>query len=481
MTIFKLSLSAGLLIISILVIRAILLNKLPKGTFKILWILAMLKLICPISIPLGCNLSFLFNYFNPVKYVNAEIVKDNSYWYENINYNNFGGYGTYSIKPDTKGHFMNYFLANLDIFLLAIGVLLLLFAGAVYLKYYIRFKDSKVFENELCYEIIEKEDLRRKVVVKTNNNIKSPLTYGIMKPVILLPTGLINYSNEELEFILLHELTHIKKFDQLYKILLVLVLCIHWFNPLVWIMCFVANKDIELLCDASVMMKTQNLKKREYASMLITMADNKRKQAMVMSCFSNLGFEERIRSIMLSKKFKLKHFIAGAFIVLTVIAVFFTVQNNKTRLEPIEFEANGVELKDVTTNMSVMAKVEDNKTLMDIKLRKNSLCLTGREHWEKGEVIKLKITTDVDDTLLQAGIIPAEKMEEGWSYDSYRAPIAKEVDSKESTLEFIVPETGDYGIYIRDYYSELHKVYFRSFINIQLEVNKEFENPLNKD
>ncbi|MDO5096792.1 MAG: M56 family metallopeptidase [Peptostreptococcaceae bacterium] len=481
MTILRLSLSASLMIIVILLIRAILLNKLPKGTFKILWILAMVKLICSVSIPFRYSLSSLFDDFNPVKYVDSGIVKNNSYLYENIHYNNFNEYSTHIITSDIKGHSMNCFVANLDVFLLAIGVLLLLFVGAVYLKYCIRFNDSKVFENELCDEILEKENLRRKVVVKTTNNIKSPLTYGIIKPVILLPTNIIKYSNEELEFILLHELTHIKNFDQLYKIFLILILCIHWFNPLVWIMCFVANKDIELLCDASVVMKTHNLRKREYAYMLITMADNKNKQAMVMSCFSNLGFEERIRSIMLSKKFKLKHFIAGASIVLTVIALFFTVQNDKIRLESPKVEGAEVGLKEVTPYMNVTATVEENKTLMDIKLLKDSVCVTGREYWEKGEVIKLKISTDVGNTLLQAGIIPAEKMEEGWKYDDYRAPITKEVSAKESTLEFIVPETGEYGIFIQDFYSKLHKIYLRSGINIQLEVNKEFKNPLNKD
>lgn len=131
--------------------------------------------------------------------------------------------------------------------------------------------------------------------------------------------------------------------------------------------------------------------------------------------------------------------------------------------------------------MSVMATVEENKTLMDIKLLKDNLCLTGREYWEKGEVIKLKISTDVDNTLLQAGIIPAEKMEEGWKYNDYKAPIKKEVSAKESTLEFVVPETGEYGIFIQDFYSKLHKISLRNAINIQLEVNKEFKNPLSID
>ena len=164
--------------------------------------------------------------------------------------------------------------------------------------------------------------------------------------------------------------------------------------------------------------------------MLIAMADYKNKETMMVSYFSSMSFEGRIRSIMLSKKFKLRHFVVGALIVLTITAVFFTGQNHAS-----EFEPKYTTLKDVDRYMDITATVQENKTLMDIKLVKNKFLVTGREYWRKGDVIRMKLNVDIDaDTFFEAGIVPAEKMEEGWKYNDYKKPIVKKVSSKEKHL-----------------------------------------------
>ena len=82
--------------------------------------------------------------------------------------------------------------------------------------------------------------------------ISSPLTYGILHPVILLPKKLDRNDQAALKYVLTHEYVHIRRFDAITKILFAAVLCIHWFNPLVWVMYVLANRDIELSCDAWV-------------------------------------------------------------------------------------------------------------------------------------------------------------------------------------------------------------------------------------
>lgn len=186
---------------------------------------------------------------------------------------------------------------------------------------------------------------------------------------------------------------------------------------------------------------------------------------------------------MLNKKFNVRNSVVGVFIVLIAVAIFFTAKDQKA----VRDRASEAELKDGTPYMSVAARVQEDRTSMDIKLLKNSVCLTGREHWEKGDVIRLKVATDAD-TVLGVGIIPAENMEDGFGYDDYGAPIFREVDLKESVLEFIVPETAEYGIFIQDFYSKFFKKVYLSdlkkdlnVVNIQLEVNKAFKNPLNEN
>ncbi|WP_162198451.1 M56 family metallopeptidase [Paenibacillus wulumuqiensis] len=56
---------------------------------------------------------------------------------------------------------------------------------------------------------------------------------------------------ERTEYVPMHEYMHIRRLDSLVKMLLILVLCLHWYNPFVWIMFLLVNRDLELCCDES--------------------------------------------------------------------------------------------------------------------------------------------------------------------------------------------------------------------------------------
>ena len=76
--------------------------------------------------------------------------------------------------------------------------------------------------------------------------LKSPCLVGIVRPAILLPREL---PAEALSWALAHELTHLKHRDTWYMLLMTLARCVHWFNPLVWLMVRTARRDMELCCD----------------------------------------------------------------------------------------------------------------------------------------------------------------------------------------------------------------------------------------
>lgn len=78
------------------------------------------------------------------------------------------------------------------------------------------------------------------------SGIHAPMLMGFLHPVILLPGKMPEGS---LEAALSHELTHLKRKDTGYMLILTVVRCVHWFNPLVWLMVRVARRDMELCCD----------------------------------------------------------------------------------------------------------------------------------------------------------------------------------------------------------------------------------------
>ena len=78
------------------------------------------------------------------------------------------------------------------------------------------------------------------------SRIHTPMLMGFRRPVILLPEDVPAGS---LEAALVHELTHLKHRDTWYMLLMTLARCVHWFNPLVWLMVRVARRDMELCCD----------------------------------------------------------------------------------------------------------------------------------------------------------------------------------------------------------------------------------------
>ena len=101
---------------------------------------------------------------------------------------------------------------------------------------------------------VEKQmDMKRKMELCVNPLLSSPTLTGILHPCIVLPSG--DISPKDFHYIVLHELVHCKRCDILYKWLVQIVACLHWFNPLVHIMCCEINNACEFSCDEAVVAK----------------------------------------------------------------------------------------------------------------------------------------------------------------------------------------------------------------------------------
>lgn len=120
------------------------------------------------------------------------------------------------------------------------------------------------------------------------NDIDSPFVVGIFSPKIFFP---INMDDDEREYVLNHEWTHIKNKDGLTKLLSYIVLSIHWFNPLVWLAFFMLCADIEMRVDEETTSNFNLKMVKEYCKSLVRhAADDNRGAFMQSTAFSGLSF-----------------------------------------------------------------------------------------------------------------------------------------------------------------------------------------------
>lgn len=159
----------------------------------------------------------------------------------------------------------------------------------------------------LIYSLVSLLHLRSNLVgaVKWRDNIyladhiASPFVIGVIYPKIYLPSSL---SAQEQEYIILHEQTHIRRFDHVIKIIAFLVLVLHWFNPLVWLAFVLCVKDMEMSCDESVMKHMNEDIRQEYSVSLLSLATGRRKIAGTPLAFGEGDTKSRIKNVLNYKK-----------------------------------------------------------------------------------------------------------------------------------------------------------------------------------
>lgn len=159
----------------------------------------------------------------------------------------------------------------------------------------------------LVYSGVSLIKLKKRLKTAVNNDgnvyisdcLTTPFVIGVFRPRIYLPA---NLSEEETRYILLHERTHIRRLDHIVKIVSYLVLCVHWFNPLVWIAFFLSGKDMEMSCDEAVIKKLGGGVKKDYSTSLLALATGKRIVGGSPLAFGEGNTKSRIKNVLSYKK-----------------------------------------------------------------------------------------------------------------------------------------------------------------------------------
>ena len=116
--------------------------------------------------------------------------------------------------------------------------------------------------------------IRNILGIVTTDKVKSAALFGFLRPRLLLPTGMIEtLSHEELRYVFLHELGHLRRRDIYVGWLMSLLQVLHWFNPLVWLAFYRIQTDRELACDALVLTHTRSGESKEYGRTIVNLLD----------------------------------------------------------------------------------------------------------------------------------------------------------------------------------------------------------------
>lgn len=317
MSLLQMSFLGTVIILLIVVLRAVLINRLPKKTFLILWWIALIRLLVPFSIKSVTSiyslLQGIYSDINPVR-----TAQTTTFLPIHGNMPEIANGLSEAMVQRTES------ISILSVIWLAGLLLCFGFFAVSYIKCYREFRFSLPVENDILEAWKEKHPLKRSLSIRQTETIAAPLSYGVIRPVILMPKNTEWKNIYQLRYVLEHEYVHIRRLDMLTKLIMIAAVCIHWFNPLVWVMYILFNRDLELSCDETVVRRFGMDIKSVYATALISMEEKKSGLTPLCNSFSKNAIEERIRAIMKIKKTSKFAVIISAVLVICVTGGFAT-------------------------------------------------------------------------------------------------------------------------------------------------------------
>ena len=317
MSLLQMSFLGTVIILLIVVLRAVLINRLPKKTFLILWWIALIRLLVPFSIKSVTSiyslLQSIYSDINPVRTAQTTTFLPIHGTMPEI----ANGLSEAMVQRTES-------ISILSVIWLAGLLLCFGFFAVSYIKCYREFRFSLPVENDILEAWKEKHPLKRSLSIRQTETIAAPLSYGVIRPVILMPKNTEWKNIYQLRYVLEHEYVHIRRLDMLTKLIMIAAVCIHWFNPLVWVMYILFNRDLELSCDETVVRRFGMDIKSVYATALISMEEKKSGLTPLCNSFSKNAIEERIRAIMKIKKTSKFAVIISAVLVICVTGGFAT-------------------------------------------------------------------------------------------------------------------------------------------------------------
>ena len=306
------SITAGCLILVILALR-LLLRKVPKNLLLWLWALVGLRLILPVSVesalslipkakPIPMDIAY-----SPAPAIDSGIaVIDRAV--NPVITENLAPAVTASVNP------MQLVLHIAALLWTAVMAAMLLYAVISYIRLARRVRVS----------------LRLRDNLYLCDGIRTPFILGIVKPKIYLPSDM---APESQSYVLKHEHEHLRHRDHWWKPLGYLLLCVYWFNPLVWAAYLLFCRDLEMACDERAVAGMGEGERKAYSYALLSCAAPGRVMAACPLAFGENSVKSRIKNVLHFKK--AGFWVSAAVVVITVIAAVCFLTNPKEEEEPL--------------------------------------------------------------------------------------------------------------------------------------------------
>lgn len=263
-------------------------------------------------------------------------------------------------------------------FIWIIGAMLIFF---IKILSYIIFL-SKIHKHSEAISCSELKDFtNRKVITRVSDTICSPLIIGIFRPTLLLPKSEITM--QQLHNVLAHEVTHLKRNDILYKWLVAICKCVHWFNPVIYFIGKQINIDCEISCDLAVVKNMNKQEEKSYIETILALLTHKNSKAIPLTT-GMTGNKKTLkkRFTMIKNKFKMNKKATIISITLAVVLLISAIVISGLINGNI-FNSLGNTAMDINTdkvvgnNFNVLfVGLDDNEradTIMLIKVQEDSI------------------------------------------------------------------------------------------------------------
>ena len=331
---------ASIVGICIIVIKQILKNRINAFWHYFIWIVLLLKLIIPFGPESAVS---LFNAMTVDLAQTDAMGIVSQIGQENI----IAGGSIATIEnplPEAPETTMNVEGLAPYIWVLGVG---LMFAWLLFTNYTLHYKLRKNTPAsnqrlESIFEVCKKKiRINKNIELILQDTIGTPSLFGVIRPKILLAPNVLNLSDKEVEYILLHELAHYKRKDVVVNYLLLVFQVIHWFNPVIWYCFKRIRQDMEAATDEKVLGFLEKTEHKEYGKALLAVLDSFNSPRIAPKLLGMVddrkNIERRIKMIKMAELFKGKRLVMvviGFLCIFTLSGLLLTSGLTKEDIEP---------------------------------------------------------------------------------------------------------------------------------------------------
>lgn len=357
------SISGGVLILLTTAVRFLTAGKLSRRTVVLLWQIAVLRLLIPFDLPVDHGIS------SPAAEAADRLLQ--------------------SVR-DVPDPVSDVFGWKAAVWLAGAGTCMIFF-GIRYRREKQRLSDAVPVSEDTDEILRMLVRIPGRVRILVSDRTTTPLAAGIVFPRIILPKLLNTGGMIGFKYVLMHEMIHIKRADNLFKLTVLLAVCIHWFNPLVWVMYLFTDRDIELSCDEKVLEICGEKEKKEYAGTLLELAEKQYQWSLFLNGFGKSAIQERIVAIMNFKKMSMAGIACAVLLAGTAMTAF---AGNGSGMAEKKEQANAENAAVEEENISYAGKLKSEEGAPEIIVEINDE-ITDKYHVETDQTDNGDITVSV--------------------------------------------------------------------------------------